>query len=276
MDYTVRVTKQQYARIPLVLRMLGLDHMQEVVNRPAGFPVWQILYGVRGSGSLRISESRYILQEGQIAMLPPHLRHSYKSRGGEWVVHFLGFGGNSCQKLLSDLKLAEHGVYHLDSGGKGGRLYVSHLEECERVITGGAVSKQQLLSKELYSMLLDLSASSKPERTAVWNDPDGLVTEVMGYLEQHLSEDLALGQIAEEFHLTPEYLCARFKGSTGDTIGGYLKRIRIGRARMLLMERPELTLAQAGELCGYRSPSYFGKVFKEETGMTPQTFKTLH
>ena len=110
----------------------------------------------------------------------------------------------------------------------------------------------------------------------MWNDPDGLVTEVMGYLEQHLSEDLALGQIAEEFHLTPEYLCARFKGSTGDTIGGYLKRIRIGRARMLLMERPELTLAQAGELCGYRSPSYFGKVFKEETGMTPQTFKTLH
>jgi len=39
MDYTVRVTKQQYARIPLVLRMLGLDHVQEVVNRPAGFPV---------------------------------------------------------------------------------------------------------------------------------------------------------------------------------------------------------------------------------------------
>ena len=45
---------------------------------------------------------------------------------------------------------------------------------------------------------------------------------------------------------------------------------------MLLMERPELTLAKAGEMCGYRSPSYFGKVFKEETGMTPQTFKTLH
>ena len=107
-------------------------------------------------------------------------------------------------------------------------------------------SKQQLLSKELYSMLLDLSVSSKPEKAAVWNDPEGLVTEVMGYLEQHLSEDLALRQIAEEFHLTPEYLCARFKGSTGDTIGGYLKRIRIGRARMLLMERRSLPWRRSG------------------------------
>lgn len=276
MDYTVRVTKQQYARIPLVLRMLGLDHEQEVINRPHGFPVWQILYGVRGSGNFRIGESRYVLQEGQIAMLPPHLPHSYESREGEWVVHFLGLGGNSCQKLLSDLKLAEPGVYHLDAGGKGGRLYVSHLKECERVITSDVQSRQLLLSKELYSMLLDLSVSSKPEKAAVWNDPEGLVTEVMEYLEQHMSEDLALREIAEEFHLTPEYLCARFKGSTGDTIGGYLKRIRIGRARILLMGQPELTLAQIGQQCGFRSPSYFGKVFRETTGITPQAFKTLH
>ena len=82
-------------------------------------------------------------------------------------------------------------------------------------------------------------------------------------------------QIGEEFHLTPEYLCARFKNSTGETVGQYLKRVRIGRARILLMERPDLNLSRIGELCGYRSPSYFGKVFREMTGLTPQNFRTV-
>ena len=41
------------------------------------------------------------------------------------------------------------------------------------------------------------------------------------------------------------------------------------------MERPDLNLSRIGELCGYRSPSYFGKVFREMTGLTPQNFRTV-
>ena len=79
MDYTVRVTKQQYINTPLVLRMAGIDHIQEKVNRPSGLPVWQILYGASGTGNIRIEESRYNLGEGQIAVLPPHTGHQYEA-----------------------------------------------------------------------------------------------------------------------------------------------------------------------------------------------------
>lgn len=275
MDYTVRVTKQQYMNTPLVLRMAGIDHIQEKVNRPSGLPVWQILYGASGTGNIRIEESRYNLGEGQIAVLPPHTGHQYESAQNEWKVHFLGFDGNSCQKLLMDLGLAQPGVYHLSHGEKASQVFLLHLKEIESVINSQIHLKYRVLSKELYSTLLDLAAGSSLERTALWNDPDGLMSDVIEYLEKHCSEDISLMQIGEEFHLTPEYLCARFKNSTGETVGQYLKRVRIGRARILLMERPDLNLKEIGERCGYRSPSYFGKVFREMTGMTPQGFRTV-
>ncbi len=275
MDYTVRVTKQQYMNTPLVLRMAGIDHIQEKVNRPSGLPVWQILYGASGTGNIRIEESRYNLGEGQIAVLPPHTGHQYESAQNEWKVHFLGFDGNSCQKLLTDLGLAQPGVYHLSHGEKASQAFLLHLKEIESVINSQIHLKYRVLSKELYSTLLDLASGSSLERTALWNDPDGLMSDVIEYLEKHCSEDISLMQIGEEFHLTPEYLCARFKNSTGETVGQYLKRVRIGRARILLMERPDLNLGRIGELCGYRSPSYFGKVFREMTGLTPQNFRTV-
>ena len=42
------VSKRQYARIPLLLRSVGVDHLQEPILRPNGFPVWQIFFGVSG------------------------------------------------------------------------------------------------------------------------------------------------------------------------------------------------------------------------------------
>ena len=275
MDYMVRVTKQQYINTPLVLRMAGIDHIQEKVNRPSGLPVWQILYGASGTGNIRIEESRYNLEEGQIAVLPPHTGHQYESAQNEWKVHFLGFDGNSCQKLLTDLGLARPGVYHLSHSEKASQAFLLHLKEIVSVINSQIHLKYRALSKELYSTLLDLASGSSLERTALWNDPDGLMSDVIEYLEKHCSEDISLMQIGEEFHLTPEYLCSRFKNSTGETVGQYLKRVRIGRARILLMERPDLNLSRIGELCGYRSPSYFGKVFREMTGLTPQNFRTV-
>ena len=50
MRYSISVTKRQYAKTPLLLRSLGIDHVQDPIYRPAGFPVWQLFYCVSGSG----------------------------------------------------------------------------------------------------------------------------------------------------------------------------------------------------------------------------------
>jgi hypothetical protein len=63
---------------------------------------------------------------------------------------------------------------------------------------------------------------------------------------------------------------------TGETIMRQLTSIRIGRARQLLLENPDLPVYKVGELCGFRSPSYFGKVFRAYTGVSPQKLAQKH
>ena len=275
MDYTIRTTKKQYADTPLLLRMLGTDHLQEPVNRPSGLPLWQIIYGLSGTGRFRIGGRNHILHEGQAALLTPHTRHSYESTGGKWIVHFIGFSGNSCQKILYDLQFSEPGVYHLGRSVGQNREFLSHVEAFERIINGDMPGKNRLLSKELYAALLDIAEGSAFDRDFAVEKEDETVSDIIYYLEEHFAEDIALADLAEEFRMTPEYLCTRFRQGTGETISSYLKRIRIGHARILLMEKPELPVREAGEMCGFRSSSYFGKVFREMTGTTPQKFRRL-
>ena len=58
--------------------------------------------------------------------------------------------------------------------------------------------------------------------------------------------------------------------ATGKTISRYLRRVRIHRAKVLLMEQPDASLREVCQACGFHSLSYFGKVFREATGFTPQ------
>ena len=97
--------------------------------------------------------------------------------------------------------------------------------------------------------------------------------EMILYLEDHYSEDISLDGLAAHFQRTPEYLCSIFKAATGETISHYLRRIRIHRAKVLLMERPDTGLREISEACGFHSVSYFGKVFREATGFTPQGYR---
>ena len=103
-----------------------------------------------------------------------------------------------------------------------------------------------------------------------------LVAEVLLYLEEHYAEDISLADLSAHTGKTPEYLCAAFRKETGDTIMRHLTEIRIGRARQLLLENPDLPVYVIGQRCGFRSPSYFGKVFRDYTGTTPQKLSRRH
>ena len=112
MRYSISVTKRQRERIPLLLRSLGINHLQEPIRRPNGFPLWQIFYGVSGSGEFFLDGERAVLRPGQIAVLEPHMKHGYQSSGGDWTVHYVGFEGDACIRILSPT-LARWSNWHL-------------------------------------------------------------------------------------------------------------------------------------------------------------------
>ena len=268
MRYSVSVTKRQKEHIPLLLRSLGVSHLQEEIRRPHGFPIWQIFYGVSGRGEFFLDGERAVLSPGQIAILDPDIRHGYRSLGGDWMVHYVGFEGEACTRLLTCLKLVRPGIYSLSDPG----LFLSHLEPLTALAAASKPS-HTACSKELYGLLLDLSTGVRilPMNQAA--EGSGLVREMILFLEDHYSEDLSLDDLSARFGMTPEYLCFCFKDAAGETIMQYLRRIRIHHAKVLLMESPDAGLKVIAEKCGFSSVSYFGRVFRESTGFTPQGYR---
>ena len=151
MRYSFSVTRRQYARLPLILRSVGIDHDQDPILRPKGFPIWQIFFGVSGEGEFYADGARFVLYPGQLTVLPPHASHGYRSLGGTWVLHYIGFDGLLCQRMMAVLGLSEAGVYE-PADGCG---FLAHLQTLERMATSPDADPVQR-SSALYALLFPL------------------------------------------------------------------------------------------------------------------------
>ena len=87
-------------------------------------------------------------------------------------------------------------------------------------------------------------------------------------------EQLSIASLAEEVYLTPTYLCVVFKQETGQTVNEYLTQIRMQQAKQFLAD-PHIKLYDVCYKVGYLSPSYFSKLFKKITMMTPSEFRDV-
>lgn len=65
------------------------------------------------------------------------------------------------------------------------------------------------------------------------------------------------------------------KSELGLTFSTYLNKLRLTEAARLLADKEDANVAEIAYSVGYKNVSYFNKLFKEEYGCTPKTFKTL-
>lgn len=100
-----------------------------------------------------------------------------------------------------------------------------------------------------------------------------LVREVMSYVAaNYRSIDLDLTMIAGHMHLSTSYLGKLFKEETGTSIKQYISDYRIDLAKKLV-ENEQYKMHTIAELCGFASASYFVKVFKAATDLSPMQYR---
>ncbi|MDI6762745.1 MAG: AraC family transcriptional regulator [Thermodesulfobacteriota bacterium] len=94
----------------------------------------------------------------------------------------------------------------------------------------------------------------------------------MDFIETHYDEPLTVEQIAREVYLSASRLSHIIKGELGVTLGNYISKVRIDKAKGLLRER-ELPISQIALEVGFPDQSYFTKVFKKVENCTPKVFR---
>ncbi|RXZ81019.1 AraC family transcriptional regulator [Paenibacillaceae bacterium] len=99
-----------------------------------------------------------------------------------------------------------------------------------------------------------------------------LASQLIRYMQEHYAEPLTRESLARTFHYSVPYLSKHFRRETGTSIIDYLIRIRMNRAGALL-EQTNLTLQEIAASVGYADVSYFIRMFKKHTEVTPKQFK---
>jgi two-component system response regulator YesN len=96
--------------------------------------------------------------------------------------------------------------------------------------------------------------------------------KAMDFIDAHCDEPLTVEQIAKEVYLSASRLSHIIKGELGMTLGDYISRVRIDKAKGLLREK-DLPLSQVAQEVGFSDQSYFTKVFKKVERCTPRAYR---
>lgn len=113
---------------------------------------------------------------------------------------------------------------------------------------------------------------------------DGLITchrsmlsvKIERYVEDHLSENIGLNEICNEFYLSKNAAYRLFRNEFQTTVNDFLIKKRLKRSQELLQSKPDLNIAQISHLCGFSDHNYFIRIFKKRVGKTPLQFRKLH
>lgn len=95
---------------------------------------------------------------------------------------------------------------------------------------------------------------------------------VIDTMKNHLAEEFSLPQLAQVAGLSDYHFSRLFKRATGVSPSQYFIRLRMARARHLLLET-DLSVIEIGMEVGYSSPSHFSQIFRREVGMTPSAYR---
>lgn len=123
--------------------------------------------------------------------------------------------------------------------------------------------------REILYRLLTGPQGWRLREVVVQDSASQRVARLVRYLEAHLDEPVLVESLAREAHMSTRALHRAFKRVTSMTPMQYLKKLRLHRARTLML-RDGLQAAEAGFRVGYQSPSQFSREFKRQFGASPR------
>lgn len=99
-----------------------------------------------------------------------------------------------------------------------------------------------------------------------------VIARAKEYILEHQTEDLSLAQVARAVNTSTFYFCKIFKKSTGINFTDYLSRVRIEKAKNLLLN-PNLRISEIAYEVGFQSLTHFNRVFKRILGQSPTEYR---
>jgi len=142
----------------------------------------------------------------------------------------------------------------------------------QRLTEVAAIDNEESLSAWISATLNRImDALSRPEIIPSSSSLQAGLT----FMQHHYPEPISRDEAADAAHLSPAHFSRLLKEKTGHTFTDLLNRIRVDHASELL-RRTDLGVMQIALDVGFSDQSYFTKVFRKQTQMTPKEYRARH
>ena len=99
------------------------------------------------------------------------------------------------------------------------------------------------------------------------------IKPALSYIYENCGAELSLDGVAEKVNISKYHFAREFKRVTGHTFVDYVNMIRCRQASKLLLQGDK-SIAQISLECGFSSPSYFSRTFRQYVGVLPSEYRT--
>ena len=95
---------------------------------------------------------------------------------------------------------------------------------------------------------------------------------LLNYIINNFDRKLSLGELADMFNINDSYCTKLFNRYFNCGFAQFVNKIRVKNAADLIKET-DLSINEICIKCGFNEYSYFNKVFKKQTGMSPNEYR---
>jgi AraC-like DNA-binding protein/ligand-binding sensor protein len=99
-----------------------------------------------------------------------------------------------------------------------------------------------------------------------------MIRRARAYIHANQADPIDLDQVAKAMHVSTFYFCKMFKKATGLTFTDYLSRVRVEKAKSLLLN-PHLRISEIAYDVGFQSLTHFNRMFRKIVGESPTHYR---
>ena len=252
------------------------------IERDSYYRIWHkpeksiFIFVQSGSGSIVTKDKSYPMNRGTLCFIGEDKYHyTFPDHPEEYVRSKLLISSDELSKLLMTLYQSPQLLKIFNERQLSiGMLDANDRQRAEQIFDrlSRIPFDSEYFQAETYSAVLQLVVLLSKNINVKSQDSFGAMQTAVEYINDHITEDITVESVCSNIYMSKYHFCRLFKEKIGLTVMEYVLKTRLVMAKELL-EKEKTSITEVASRCGFCSLSYFSRVFKEETGMTPLAYR---
>lgn len=242
-------------------------------KRPSGISLVILLYCTHGKGWIQLKNNKLLIEAGDLCLIPEKIPHSYGADADNpWTIYWFHLKGTQCNETIQAIVGAKEKTATVIKVGFSEKRNTIFRQMATTFLKGYSASNLIFANLLLNYYLASYISPEEFQQETASVHADSPTDKAIQFMQQNLSRQITLDNIARSAHLSISFFSRKFKADTGYAPIEYFNHLRIQKACQL-MHFSNLRINEVASQIGIDDPFYFSRLFKQQMGISPLAYR---